>query len=112
MIYSNKLTASNITAFCSPYDLYPTISELFGLPYNTINSQGKNILSSEISETVYISMLTGFYDDKCYSKNMQYIKKYDGSTDADVENFKNKVCEYFKKQRTLSIVYKSNETVA
>lgn len=111
MIYSNKLTASNITAFCSPYDLYPTISELFGLPYNTVNAQGKNILSSEISETVYISMLTGFYDDKCYSKNMQYIKKYDGSTDADVENFKNKVCEYFKKQRTLSIVYKSNETV-
>lgn len=110
MIYSNKLTPSNIDTFCSTYDLYPTLAGMFGLGYNTINAQGKDALSSEISETVYMSYLTGFYNSKCYSKDMSYIQGYDGSTDTDEENFKNQVCELLKKQRILDIVYKSNAT--
>lgn len=110
MIYTNKLSPREINTFCSPYDLYPTISGLFGLGYNTINAQGKDMLSDELSETVYMSFLTGFYSDKCYSKNMQYIQKYDGSTDEDVEKFKERICKFLEKQRTLNIVYKSNAT--
>lgn len=111
MIYSKKLSQTRtIDTFCSTYDLYPTIGEMFGLPYNTINAQGKDVLSSEISNTVYSSALTGFYNSKCHSKNMQYITKYKGSTDSDVENFKTNVCEFLNKQRTLNIVYKSNKT--
>lgn len=110
MIYSSKLTPSTISEFCSPYDLYPTISGLFGLGYNTFNAQGKDLLSNEISETVYYSHMTGFYNSKCYSKNMQYIQTYEGATASDIENFKNQVCEFLKKQRVLNIVYKSNAT--
>ncbi len=108
MIYSEKLTGSTIDTFCSPYDLYPTLCEMYGLSYNTINAQGKNMFSSEISETVYFSHLTGIYSPTCYSKNMQYIHKYNNATDITVEQFKDNVCKLFEKQRILNIVYKSN----
>lgn len=112
MIYTNGRAGTNeISNFCSPYDLYPTICSMMGLPYNTINAQGKDIFSeSKISETVYMSHLTGFYSEKCYSKNMQYITRYDGATDADVEAFKTRVCKLLEKQRKLNIIYKSNRT--
>lgn len=108
MIYSEKIPSATIDAFCSPYDLYPTLCEMYGLPYNTINAQGKDMLSSEISETIYYSHLTGFYSDKCYSKNMQYIQKYKGSSDEDVQKFKDKACEILEKQRILNIIYNSH----
>ena len=110
MIYSEKLEPSTIDTFCSPYDLYPTLCELYGLPYNTINAQGKDILSSEISETVYMSHLTGFYNDKCYSKNMQYITSYNDTTPSDIQNFKDNVCKLLEKQRILNIIYQSHKT--
>lgn len=110
MIYSEKLEPSTIDTFCSPYDLYPTLCELYGLPYNTINAQGKDMLSSEISETIYMSHLTGFYNDKCYSKNMQYIISYDGTTPSDVQIFKDNTCKLLEKQRMLNIIYHSHKT--
>ncbi len=111
MIYSKKFAqARTIDSFCSTYDLYPSIGEMFGLPYNTINAQGKDFLSSEVADAIYYSVLTGFYSGKCHSKNMQYITKYKGSTDEDVEIFKKNVCEYLNKQRTLNIVYYSGKS--
>lgn len=109
MIYSERLEPSTIDTFCSTYDLYPTLCNLYGLPYNKINAQGKDIFSSEISETVYMSHLTGFYNDKCYSKNMQYITKYTNSTDSDVQNFKDNVCKLLEKQRLLNIIYNTHK---
>lgn len=111
MIYTNgRLETNKVDSFCSPYDLYPTLCASFGLPYNTINAQGKNIFSSEISETVYMSHLTGFYSDKCHSKNMLYITLYDGSTSEDAEKFKTNVCKVLEKQHKLNIIYRSNRT--
>ena len=110
MIYSQKLTPSNIDTFCSTYDLYPTLATLFGLPYNTLCAQGKDIFSSEISETIYVSYLTGFYSDKCYSKEMLKIKKYDGAADEDEALFKERVCKFFKNQKILDFIYHSKLT--
>jgi arylsulfatase A-like enzyme len=111
MLYSKKISRSRVVdSFCSTYDIYPTIGAMYGLPYNKINAQGKDILSAEISDTIYNSALTGFYNSKCHSKNMLYITKYDGTTNSDVETFKTNVCEFLSKQRTLIIVYKSNKT--
>lgn len=111
MLYSKKVSRSRIVRdFCSTYDIYPTLGEMFGLPYNKINAQGKDILSADIANTVYSSALTGFYNSKCHSKNMQYITKYEGSTNTDVETFKTNVCEFLSKQKTLNIVYKSGKT--
>lgn len=110
MIYSESISETQVDEFCSPYDLYPTLCEMYGLPYNTINAQGKDMLSSEISKTIYFSHLTGIYSPTCYSKNMQYIHKYKNTTDADVQNFKDRTCEFFEKQRILNIIYHSHLT--
>ena len=110
MIYSEKLSSSTIESFCSPYDLYPTLCEMYGLPYNTINAQGKNMLTSELSETVYFSHLTGYYSAKCYSKNMLYVHKYNKSNDNDTIQFKENVCKFLEKQRLLNIIYNSKST--
>jgi phosphoglycerol transferase MdoB-like AlkP superfamily enzyme len=110
MIYSEKIAPKTIDSFCSPYDLYPTLCEMYGLPYNTLNALGKDMLSENISETIYYSHLTGFYDSKCYSKNMQYIQKYKNTSDEDVQKFKDKACEILAKQRKLNIIYNSRAT--
>ena len=111
MIYSKNLPELEIKDFCSTYDIYPTLCEMFGLPYNTINALGKDMLDENaIKTTIYSSSLTGFSSAKCYSKNMQYITKYTGATDEDAESFKTNVCEFLKKQKLLHTVYKSNRT--
>lgn len=112
MIYTNgRIGTKTVDSYCSPYDLYPTISMLFGLPYNTINAQGKDMFSpTDIAQTVYMSHLTGFYSDKCYSKNMIFYERYEGATDEDIESFKSNVCKLLEKQRVLNIVYKSQRT--
>ena len=111
MIYSNKIASQTIDSFCSTYDIYPTLCEMFGLPYNVVNAMGKDMFSeNDIKNTVYSSALTGFSSAKCYSKTMQHITKYAGSTDADVELFKINVVEFLKKQQILKIVYNSNRT--
>ncbi len=110
MLFSKNLEPRSVDTFCSGYDLYPTLCEFYGLAYNKTNALGKDIFGPDIANTIYMSVLTGFYNTKCYSKNMQLIQKYDGATDTDIENFKTNVCEFFKKQRTLEIVYNSNRT--
>ena len=111
MIYSNKIESQTIDSFCSTYDIYPSICNMFGLPYNIVNAMGRDMFSEkDIANTIYSSVLTGFYSPKCYSKTMQHITKYGESTDADVELFKINVCEFLKKQQILKIVYKSNRT--
>ena len=111
IIYSNKIESQTIDSFCSTYDIYPTLCNMFGLPYNVVNAMGKDMLSEkEIANTIYSSALTGFYSPKCYSKTMQYITRYEGATDADEELFKINVCEFLEKQQILNIVYKSNRT--
>lgn len=111
MIYSKNLTSEKITRFCSPYDLYPTISGLFGLGYNTICAQGVDVVSTPNTRTFYMSYLTGFYDANCYSKDMSYIIKYTGSIEsADVTNFKERACSFFQKQKTLETIYRTGLT--
>ena len=111
MIYSNKIASQTIDSFCSTYDIYPTLCEMFGLPYNVVNAMGKDMFSeNDIKNTIYSSALTGFSSAKCYSKTMQHITKYANSTDADVELFKINVVEFLKKQQILKIVYNSNRT--
>lgn len=108
MIYSKKLGSADISAFCNTYDIYPTICELFGLGYNKLFTQGYNILSEDISNSVYVSYLTGYYSDKCYSKNMVDFHLYDGATKDDIEILKERVCTFYKKQKTLEAIYWNN----
>lgn len=111
MIYSKNLTSEKITRFCSPYDLYPTISGLFGLAFNGIYAQGVDIISTPNTNTFYMSYLTGFYDANCYSKDMLCLKKYEGSIEsADVTVFKDKACKFFQEQKVLETIYRAGLT--
>ena len=105
MIYSSKLEAETKSDFCNNYDLYPTICKLFGLGYNTIFAQGNDMFSDDIKNSLHVSYLTGYYSEKCWSKNMVDIVKYEGTTDADVEAFKKRVCEFYEKQKKLEAIY-------
>lgn len=105
MIYSSKLNAQTKTEFCNTYDIYPTICNLFGLEYCTLFAQGKNMFSSDILQSTYISYLTGYYNEKCYSKNMRNIKTRKNATQEEIDFFKNNVCEFYKKQERLEKIY-------
>ena len=111
MIYSKKLNSQNINRFCSAYDLYPTISGLFGLGFNSVYAQGVDVVSTPNTNTFYMSYLTGFYDANCYSKDMSCLKKYTGSLEsADVTKFKEKACTFFYKQKILETIYRAGLT--
>ena len=111
MIYSKKLNSETINRFCSPYDLYPTISGLFGLPFNMICAQGIDVISTPNTDAFYMSYLTGFYDANCYSKDMLHLLKYTGSLEsADVTRFKQKACTFFQKQKVLETIYHAGLT--
>ena len=111
MLYSKHLTGKTVDTFCSPYDLYPTITSLFGLPYNLICVQGHDIMTNPLNNSIYMSHLTGFYDAHFYSKDMDYIIQTSTTGDSVyLEQFKLKVCEFYKKQKTLEIIYNSKLT--
>jgi len=105
MIYSKKLGSRIITDFCNSYDLYPTICNLFGLSYSKAFALGVDIFSENIGDSMFMSYLTGFYSSTCYSKNAINYKKYTGSTDNDVEDFKLLICKFYEKLNKLNTIY-------
>ena len=107
MIYSSKLGTQYIYDFCNNFDLYPTICELFGLGYSEFFTQGYNILSEDIANSLYVSHLTGYYNSKCYSKTMKNISLYEGATKANIDTFKKNVCKFYNKQILIEDVYNS-----
>lgn len=110
MIYSrtlsNSLQYKTNTNFCNSYDIYPTICSLFGLEYNSLFAQGYNIFSSEISNSMHYSYLTGYYSSTYYSKTMVDFVKYKTNNPITLEKFKENVCHFYKKQRMLEIIYR------
>ena len=107
MIYSSKLGSRDVYGFCNPYDIYPTICELFGLGYSTFFTQGYNMLTDDIENSLYVSYLTGYYNGKCYSKTMKNTVMLEGSTEADVATFKTNVCKFYQKQKYIEKVYRA-----
>ncbi len=106
MIYSPKLTAGANTTFVNTYDIYPTICELYGLPYNTELTQGYNIFSPEIENSTMISYLTGVFNDKFYSLNLIDMYTNQEVTQEDLDTFRINGSKFYEKQRNLELMYK------
>jgi phosphoglycerol transferase MdoB-like AlkP superfamily enzyme len=104
MIYSEKITGSNNYNFTSAYDLYPTLTALYGLKFNTYCAQGIDIMTNKNNTGFYVSHLTGYYSANCYSKDMSYCVSYKNSA-SDIESFKKAACEFYKKQLLLETIY-------
>ena len=106
MLYSPKLGHAVNTDFVNTYDIFPTICELYGLPYNTAMTQGYNMLSSDIENSIMISYLTGIFNDKFYSQNIVDSNKIAEATDEDLVKYVDCSSNFYKKQHTIELIYK------
>ena len=111
IIYSSKLDSRNISNFCNTYDIYPTICNAFGLEYSSAFALGVDMLSTDIENSMFMSFLTGFYSQTCYSKNASIFKLYDGATDSNLDTFKKLICKFYDKQIKLDKIYYRGWTV-
>ena len=106
MIYSPKLSHSVNNDFIGTYDIYPTICNLYGLPYNKMMVHGKNIFSSDIKDSIFVSYLTGVFNKNYYSSNISDVFSLnEANTDADLQAYKDRASEFFKKQNMIEYVY-------
>lgn len=106
MIYNPKLTPEQNYNFVNTYDIFPTICELYGLPYNTTLTQGYNMFSEDIENSTMVSYLTGIFDDKFYSLNISDTYEMAESTKADLKAFTNNATKFYDKQYNIELIYK------
>lgn len=106
MIYSSKLEHQVVDTFCNTYDLYPTVCELFGLPYNTYMTQGFDIFGEDISHSIMVSYISGMFQENIYSLNIVDMYVTESVSPEDRENFKKDACRFYEKQHILELIYK------
>ncbi len=106
MIYSSKLEHQVVDTFCNTYDLYPTVCELFGLPYNTYMTQGFDIFGEDISHSIMVSYISGMFQEDIYSLNIVDMYVTEDVSPEDMENFKKDACRFYEKQHILELIYK------
>jgi len=106
MIYSEKLQPQIINAFTNTYDIYPTICELFGLPYNKAITQGYNVFDEEIENSVMVSYLSGAFNDMFYTLNIVDMFVTPDATQDDLNKFKRNASMFYEKQHDLELMYK------
>ena len=103
MIYSPKLEAQKIDTFCSTYDIYPTICELYGLEYNKNLTQGYSVFSPEIEESIFVSFTSGIFDNKLYTNNILEVTNYSDEilTEDEIFEFQLRAAKFYEKQNKI-----------
>lgn len=107
MIYSTKLAPEKKTEFANTYDIYPTICELYGLPYNKALTQGYSVYSPEIKDSVMASYLTGIFNENFYTLNIVDIYMTDGVTQEELNRFKSNSSLFYQKLYRIELIYKN-----
>lgn len=110
MIYSPKLTAQKVDNFCSTYDIFPTICELYGLRYNKNMTQGYSVFGTETDKSIFISYISGIFTNKLYSTNIMDIYDFNNLSisDEDKFNFQLKAVNFYEKQEKIDRIYLNN----
>jgi len=106
MIYSEKLLPEINTNFCNTYDIYPTICELFGLPYNNAITQGYSVFSPEIENSVMVSYLSGAFNQDFYTLNIVDMFTSPKATQTDLIRFKRNACKFYERLTDIELMYK------
>lgn len=106
MIYSKKLGHQVNTTFMNTYDIYPTICELYGLPYNTALTQGFSVFSEDISKSIMVSYVSGMFKEEVYSLNIVDMYTTSEVSQEDLDRFKKDACRFYEKQRKIELIYK------
>lgn len=108
IIYNDDLAARSDTTYCNTYDLFPTICDLFDLSYNTSLVQGKSIFQpSEIKKSVFVSFKHGIFNEDFYTEDLIDIVQINDKPKTTLDEFKNYVYEFFKKQEVIEFVYRN-----
>ena len=109
MMYSKKIESQVIDDFCSTYDIYPTICELFGLKYNENMCLGDNIFSEDFNSVFYsVKESVGFVDSKFKLLQLDRLSIRDNEDSSETEEeFMAKVNKFLEKQKYLNQIYKS-----
>ena len=109
IIYNDDLAARSSSIYCNTYDLFPTICDLFDFGYNTSLVQGRSIFRpSEIKKSVFVSFKHGIYNADYYTEDMIDIVQINDEPKTTLDEFKNYVYEFFKKQEVIEFVYRNN----
>ncbi len=108
MIYSKKLQNKSIDMFVNSYDLFPTICELYGLPYNKFFTLGYDVFDNSKNYHLYYSALTGFYKEEFYSSNLIDIQ-VDSKRPSDdkILEFRTNMIKFYEKYQYIDKVYRS-----
>lgn len=92
--------------FCNTHDIFPTICDLYGLPYNKNLCQGYSIFSEEIQDSFFASHLGGMFTNKLFSQNITEIYIADKTAnEEDIHRFRKTANKYYEKQAILEAIY-------
>lgn len=110
MIYSPLLTAQKVDTFCSTYDVYPTICDLFGLRSNNNMKQGYSVFGTETDKSIFISYISGIFTNELYSTSIMDVYDFNNLaiSDADKFNFQLKAVNFYEKQEKIDTIYLNN----
>lgn len=116
VIYNSKLGQGKVDTFCTTFDLYPTICDLYGLAYNKSLPQGASIFSEEIENTVFVSTMSGCFDENYYTISLDDYCPVNKEVESEetLKHFKEKLNNFFIKQDMIEKYYRINyhKTVA
>lgn len=107
IIYNTKIAAAENSNFCSTYDIYPTICDLFGFKYSSMLAQGYSVFDDDISKTLFVSFKTGIFNSDYYTEDLITIKNLKTVSNETKLKFFESLNEFLKKQQYVNGVYKT-----
>ncbi len=107
-----KIPVGRVSRYACTFDIVPTLLDLFGYQFNTGLYQGASIFSSNnVPTTAFISRENGMFNDIYYTKDGQealYIDRKKGGSEDGYQAFRLQITEYYRRQRALEKLYKSD----
>ena len=115
IIYNDKLVNDDGSPlqpnqnFCSTYDIYPTICDLLGLPYNSALVQGYSIFSEDSVNSLFVSAGAGMINKDIYTSNIKdFVKINENVSEEDIKRFTENILKYYQKQEIVELIYQYN----
>jgi len=110
VIYNNSLSSGTVDAFCSTYDIFPTICDLYGLSFNKGLTQGNSVFSTDIEKSMFVSFMGGMFDDSFYTITLDEFtsQKATPQSNLSLSKFKQKINTYLIKQNHIEKYYQIN----
>ena len=110
---NENLEPQIIDDFTTVYSIYPTICELYGLPYNTNMCHGVSVFADDQSKNIMYSIeaKVGFFDQNCSSITLLDINLMNENvTESQIQNFYNNGKLLREKQKKFNFIYNSKWT--